>query len=256
MDQNKIKIDREKFGVYIWTSNSLMHCVPAWAYLFNKFWPYKQKVRVLGYNMPEYELPENFEYISLGVQRGPDFWSDDMKQYFSSCEHESFYLTTEDGFIVGDVDSEILDMGIKLSLSDPSEKFLKFCLTADVHRRPKQVLKDFGNFKLIKAAQHSNYRHSLSHCIWRRDRLVEKLTPGQSPWKFEVSNNVAKNDGYDIYATENKYAVHCGHGYRRGQKIKDWFMNVYYVDGYVQEPAQLSTSDIKYIEDNGWMPEL
>ena len=51
------KINKEDFGVYIWTSNQLMHCVPAWAYLFNKYWPWEQKVRVLGYNLPNYDLP-------------------------------------------------------------------------------------------------------------------------------------------------------------------------------------------------------
>lgn len=251
-------VHKDKFGVYIWTSNALMHCVPAWAYLFNKFWPHEQNVRVLGYDKPTYELPSNFEYISLGTQRGPKYWSDDMARYFSSpeCEHEAFYLTTEDGFIVGDVDAEILDLAIKLSLSDPTGKFLKFCLTADVHRRPKKILKEFENYKLIKANQNSLYRHSLSHCIWKKDRFLQKLVPYQSPWDFELDNRRAINDGYDIFATEDKYALHCGHGYKRGKKIKNWYANVYYVDGFVTEPAQLSENDIKYIEDNGWMPEI
>ena len=250
------KVHRDKFGVYIWTSNSLMHCVPAWAYLFNKFWPYDQNVKVLGYNKPDYELPNNFEYISLGTQRGPKYWSDDMKSYFSTCEHESFYLTTEDGFIVGDVDPELLDLAIKMSLADPTGKFLKFGLTADVHRRPKHVLKQFNDYKLIKASNTSRYRQSLSHCVWRTDRFLEKLIPNQSPWDFELDDRRAQNDGYDIFATEDKYAIHCGHGYKKGKKVKDWYVNTYYIDGFVSEPVQLPETDVKYIMDNGWMPEI
>ena len=252
---NKVsKVSKQNFGVYIWTSNQLMHCVPAWAYLFNKFWPWKQNVRVLGYNLPDYNLPDNFEYVSLGHQRGPQYWSDDMKEYFSSCEHECFYLTTEDGFIVGDVDEEILDIALKVSFMNPNNTFSRFNLTADVHRRPRTVLKQMDNFKLIKAEQYSQYRQSLSHSIWRKDSLLRKLIPGQSPWDFEMDNHRAMNDGLEVYATEDKYAVHCGHGYRRGKKIANWHQNAYYPE--FSDHQGLDKKDIDYIENNGWMPEI
>ena len=242
------------FGVYIWSSNQLMHCVPAWAYLFNKFWPWEQKVRVLGYNLPEYKLPDNFEYISLGTQRGPQFWSDDMKKYFSSCEHECFYLTTEDGFIVGDVDEEILNLALKVSFLNLDDKFSRFNLTADVHRRPRTVLAQFNDFRLIKATQSAQYRQSLSHSIWRTDSLLRKLIPGQSPWDFELDNQRAMHDGLDVYATEDKYAIHCGHGYQRGKKLPNWYENSYHPE--FSTHFGLEKEDIDFIENNGWMPEI
>jgi len=231
-----------------------MHCVPAWAYLFNKYWPWEQKVRVLGYDLPSYDLPDNFEYISLGHQRGPKFWSDDMKEYFSSCEHECFYLCTEDGFIVGEVDEEILNLALKVSFTNPNKKFSRFNLTADVQSRPRVVITQMNDFKLIKAKQHAQYRQSLSHSIWRRDSLLHKLIPGQSPWDFELDNNRAMNDGLDVYATEDRYAVQCGHGYRRGKKISNWHENVYYPE-FSTYPG-LEKEDIDFIENNAWMPEI
>ena len=100
--------------VYIWTSNKLNCCLPATAYLFNKFWPIETSVKVLGYDIPEFELPSNFEFISLGEQRGPDYWSDDMIDFFSTCTDDYFYFPTEDMFILEPVDAEILEYAINL----------------------------------------------------------------------------------------------------------------------------------------------
>ena len=71
----------EKIGLYVWTSDKQMVCLPAWAYLFNKFWDESLNVKVLGYKSIEFDLPKNFEYISLGEQRGPEYWSNDMYDY-------------------------------------------------------------------------------------------------------------------------------------------------------------------------------
>lgn len=244
-------IDLKKFGVYIWTSNQLMHCVPAWAYLFNKFWPWKQNVRVLGYNQPDFDLPENFEYISLGEQRGPKYWSDDLSAYFQNCEHEVFYLTTEDGFLVHPVNKEIVELAIKVAFTNPSEKFMRFNLTSDVQSRQHSVLKKFQDFDLIKASQTVPYRHSLQHGVWRRDSFLNKMIPGQSCWDFELDNARAINDGLDVYATKGTYGIHCGHGYKKDKKIKNW-----YADAHGHPIPGLSQEDIDYIEGKNWMKEI
>ena len=88
-----IPLLRGNLSVFIFTSNSSMHCVPAWAYLFNKFWPWNQDVKVLGYDQPTFILPENFEYISLGKQRGPKYWSDDIRKSIEGCGSDLVYLS-------------------------------------------------------------------------------------------------------------------------------------------------------------------
>ena len=108
----------EDLGVYVWTSNQVMVTIQAWAYLFNQLWPVKSKVTVLGYDLPNFELPDNFEYASLGVQRGPEYWSNDMKGYFSSCDDEYFYLTTEDGYLIT-LDEDILEYAAQVVVDNP-----------------------------------------------------------------------------------------------------------------------------------------
>ena len=93
----------KNLSIYIWTSNQLQVCLPAQAYLFNKFWPDIVDVKILGYDEINLDLPDNFEFISLGEQRGPKYWSDDMIDFFSSCSDEFFYFPTEDQFIIKEV---------------------------------------------------------------------------------------------------------------------------------------------------------
>ena len=250
-----------KFKVYVWTSNQLMHCLPAWAFLFNKFWPWFQDVTVLGYNTPDFELPDNFKYVSLGEQRGPQYWSDDIKEFLLKEDVDLFYLTTEDGFIIKPVDESLVNLAISLAITNPGNKFSKFCLTADVQRRPHEVIHQFNGFKLLKAAQGSEYRQSLGHSIWRKDSFINKLKPNQSPWDFELDNAQSMFDGLDVYATCNKYALHPGHGYYKGRKVPNWYENAYYdIDrGHYTDYdkyAMLDEEYIDFINKNEWVPEV
>lgn len=238
-----------------------MHCVPAWAYLFNNFWPTKEEVTVIGYEKPKYDLPDNFTYVSLGVQRGPKYWSDDIYNFISKEDVETFYLTPEDAFIIKPVDRSLLDLAKSMALENPEGKFSKFQLVADAQRRPHTVEKKFEDFKLIKAHPRSMYRQSLGHSIWRKDVFINKLKPNQSPWDFELDNNQAMADGLDVYATLNKYALHVGHGYCKGKKISNWYENAYhnidrshYVDYH--KYAILDEKHINIINENNWVPEV
>jgi hypothetical protein len=176
-----------------------------------------------------------------------------MKEYFKDCNHEIFYLTTEDGFIVDPVNEEIINLAIKVATIDPNNKFLRFNLTCDVQSRPHKVLKKFGDYELITSSQVALYRQSLNHSIWRKDRFVDKLIPNQSPWDFELDNRRGMHDGLDVYATKNKYAIHCGHGYEKGSKVAKWYECTH---PHITGCTGLSEQDRQYIENNNWIPEV
>ena len=52
-------------NIYISTSNDYLHVLKPFSYLFNKFWSDEQKVFILGYEYPTFDLPNNFEFISM-----------------------------------------------------------------------------------------------------------------------------------------------------------------------------------------------
>ena len=63
--------------IYVTTSNGYMKVVKVFCYLFNKFWGSQQEVNIVGFDPPDFELPNNFKFISLGKQRGPEYWRED-----------------------------------------------------------------------------------------------------------------------------------------------------------------------------------
>lgn len=239
---------KHNLPIYIWTSNRQMCCLPAFCYLFNKQWPLKANVKILGYETPEFDLPDNFEYISLGEQRGPKFWSNDMIKYFSKCTDDYFYLTTEDGFIINSVNSRMLNYLTEIMADNLESNLLRICLTACVSSRPHNILNDLGDFQLISAGDNTQYRNSLQHSIWNRRNFLKELPMGHSPWDFEL--NTGKHNNMLILATKSSHVMRVGHGYKKGRKITHWYRDVWDSNHTLEE------SDIQKIENNNWIPEI
>ena len=90
--------------IYIATSNAWLPMLRPFCHLFNKFWSKDQKVTFLGYDKPSFDLPDNFDFISMGEQRGLSYWSDDIKPILESCPSEYFIYTAEDQLLTRPVD--------------------------------------------------------------------------------------------------------------------------------------------------------
>ena len=81
------------------------------------------------------------------------------------------------------------------------------------------------------------------------ETFTKLLETKQSPWQFE-GNQSAKNNNMNVFATKGLYAIHCGHGYKQGKKINNWY------DDCNDKSIKLESTDINFIESQGWVPEL
>ena len=93
MSETKITVP-----LYISTNNKHLVCLRAFISTFNHFLP-TQELRILGYDFPDYELPPNCSFISMGIQGGVNEWSTDLRNYFLQSKDEYFIYGTEDTFI-------------------------------------------------------------------------------------------------------------------------------------------------------------
>jgi len=236
--------------VYVMTANQTMKAVQAFAYLFNEFWSTKTQVTILGYDMPDFELPSNFNYISLGIQRGKNYWSDDIKAYFSNeCNDELFILTFEDNLIIDKIDKPLLEYAIEFCTAN-KDGLLKFNLTADLQSRGNTVIESYDQFDLVQADQHEIFRLSLNTSIWNKEEFLNKLNPGESMHFFE---NPAKpnstDDGLGVYGFGRSYVIKTSEAYRRGTKCENPYKDC--LSNYT-----LSEDHVKVIEDNNWLPPI
>jgi hypothetical protein len=205
-------------------------------------------VKILGYDIPEFELPSNFEFVSLGKQRGPDYWSDDMIDFFSTCTDDYFYFPTEDMFILEPVDVEILEYAINLFECNLDSNLLRFCLANDIQHRPYNTIHDYDRFQLIERTQDSDYRNGVVASIWHRENFLKQLKPGITPWKFEL--NTGRNNNMTVLGTKGAYALAVGHGYKRGKKILDWYKCC------CGDSVKLNKADINLLETRNWVPTI
>lgn len=186
------------------TSNSYLHIVPAFAYLFNKYWG--GQVELVGYQEPK-NLPDNFKFISLGTQGPKEEWSTDLRQYFS-IQDEWFIWMMEDTFIKS-VDKEQLSFAYALTL----EGIGRISLTKDPQNREHSVTPE----GVVWAHPHSRYRLSTQPSIWNRDFLLTYLKDGLDPWQFETQN---AHDDWNIIGLQD-YPVRHNEGVRK-QDIHDF----------------------------------
>lgn len=241
--------------IYIMTADEHMQCLPAFCYLFNKFWSDEMIINIIGYSKPDFKLPKNVNYISMGKDRGAEYWSDDMIAYFSSINDELFYLNTEDSFILKKINENLLYDSIKLSrnliLNNPN--FLRFNLTHCVSTRSHSfVEKSESGGEIILASKNTYYRHSLQHSLWNRKNFLNILKPNMTPWDLELDES-AQTSIYDIYAFRGTCPLNIGHVYSKGKKIPNWYHDIWsHLSGF----GDLNQEDIKYIENNGWVPEI
>ena len=72
---------KNKLNIYIKTSDNYHRCLKPFAFLFNKFWSSDTKVTFIGYKNPKVKLPSNFDFVSLGKQRGPFYYAEDLRLF-------------------------------------------------------------------------------------------------------------------------------------------------------------------------------
>lgn len=174
-------------NVYVLTCDHYLKTVEGFAYLFNKYWDAGQPVTVVGFSPPDFQLPPNFRFWSLGQQDDypVERWSDQLLALLDRIDDEAFVLLLEDYYIVRPVN---VDMVNRLhELATHVANLLKLDLCAD--RAGAAGVTDWAEWddiELIKSDPKSAYHMSLYPGIWRKDTLQRVLIPGETPWDVEI----------------------------------------------------------------------
>lgn len=173
--------------VYVITSDRYLPALKPFAHQLNKHWSPKPEVIVGGFTPPDFDLPANFQFHSIGpfsdypIER----WSNALFRFVSAMPHQVFCLMLEDYWITGDVDSGGIDM-----LRDYMMQFhyvARMDLTAD--RDKSGMATEYGTcgyMELVFSNPDSPYHMSLMTALWRKEHLLRLLVPNESPWDLEL----------------------------------------------------------------------
>lgn len=179
--------------VIITTSDNYHHLLPIFFKLYVREWNWP--CELVGYKKPVMELPSCCTWVSLGVQRGPKYFSDDLRPYFEK-QDQYFIWIMEDTFLKTVKFRLNSFCNIPIAPYYKDWKIGRLCLSREGMNRPHTIKDDFWI-----ADPSSKYRLSTQPSVWNRDFLLKYLTPGLSPWAFELQST---DDDYIIMGpTEN-----------------------------------------------------
>jgi len=197
--------------IIVSTSDKYTHVLKVFCFLFNHFWDNNQIVDIIGYSKPTFDLPPNFSFHSMGKDRGPAFWSDDLYTYFSYIEDNFFIYTMEDNFLTQKVELASLEkikkiLNPKVGRVDMTDVFTT---RSEGVIQPHTLYKEIEGLKIYVRGQHAKWRASFPMSIWNREYLLRILKkPNMTPWQVEnFANRITPNDGYDILGTHHKEMI-------------------------------------------------
>lgn len=186
--------------IVVTTSDRYHHLIPIFCYLFNKNWG-EYPIELVGYKKPDFKLPDNFTFHSMGSQTEVNQFSIDLKRYFSK-RSEWFIWLFEDCFIK-EVDHELLNKSMQLIKRG---KVGRVNLTRCGLSQDYEDTKPLGDLQVYENTQSSNYRLSTQPSIWNREFVIKYMRPYLTPWMFETQSAV--DDGYRILGLHNAPVSH------------------------------------------------
>lgn len=229
--------------VYVLTCDKYLKTVEPFAYFFNKYYSPNQEVIVCGFTPPDFELPPNFSFWSLGKESDypVDKWSNQLLYVLDRIPDDIFWLMLEDYFITQPVDVDMVERLYEYSSN--LTNLLKMDLAAErLYARGSTDFDTWGDLEFIKSDVNSPYHMSLYVGLWRRDHLLEVLIPNETPWQIEIEGtNRLQEIGERLLVLGTKqWPVHITLFHRSGDP------SVKLTDGIAPE-------DIEYMKQRGWL---
>lgn len=176
--------------IIIMTSDKYLHALLPFAWLARKYWSVSQKFTVAGFTEPDFELPDNFEFVSIGkfedypVGKWSNALIDLLVGYIKS---DLFILMLEDYWITRRVNHEAISLAA--TYMERHQKIVKFDLAGDRLYATNADLNydSFGFLDIVKSNPESPYHMSLMTGMWRKPLMLQVLRQDWSPWDVEIA---------------------------------------------------------------------
>lgn len=172
--------------IYVITNDNHLFLLQGFSYLWNKYADNTTRVTVVGYSNPPFELPPNFEFMSLGPQRPKQEWSDALLDFTDIIPDEQFVLMLEDFWLNNYVD--------RLVINKLSEHITSNVLRIDLSgNRISYDYRSTGigvmGYELIESSPSARYQMSYQAAIWNKKNFQKVLKRGENPWESEINGS-------------------------------------------------------------------
>jgi len=177
----------ERVRVYVTTCDAYLPALRPFAWLLNKNWRPNPEVVVGGFTKPDFDLPSNFTFHSIGKQEDYPFskWTNAASKMITDLPDEVFVLMLEDMWITRGVDTKAVQV-----LADYMHQFryvARIDLTGDrLYAHGMRKYGSVAHLDLIVSMPGSPYHLSLMPGLWRKEHWLSVIQPDWTPWQVEL----------------------------------------------------------------------
>lgn len=179
------------YRVIVRTCDAYIDALKPFAWLFNKYWSNAQPVLVAGFTPPDFALPSNFEFMSLGTSEQSEarHWSDMTIKLLQAIPDDVFVFMMEDFWLINPVAIDGIDKCIEVARSNAD--ILRIDITGERYRANLSAHHTVARFEnehipLIKSYDGMPYQVALCATIYRRSQFLRLLEPQWTPWDVEI----------------------------------------------------------------------
>jgi hypothetical protein len=150
--------------------------------LFFRYWDNCPFPVYLGTNEKQYSFP-NVNVIHSG--KGED-WSNDTIRILKQIPEKYVIVILEDYFLYAQADNEKLKRCISV-MEKTNATFMRIACFPSDHFADYayDVMEDNPEFCTTRKSAH--YRVTLQAGLWNREKFIDLINPGESPWDFEIN---------------------------------------------------------------------
>lgn len=204
---------QQPFKIVVTTSDKYHHILPMFFHLFNKFWGEETEFDLVGYKIPEMELPKNCVFVSRGVQpERLDQWGTTLREYFSK-QPDYFIWMMEDTFIYHTVNHYVLWLCKDVVTDKRVGRIALSDYSIDQYTNDYSTI---SGVKLFRTNELSKYNLSTQIALWNKDYLLRYLKNDMTPWEFESQRKHI--DGFMNVCFEKEY---CPVIHNEGVRVRD-----------------------------------
>lgn len=232
--------------IIVYTSDKTSWAVRPLAYLFNHYWERNLPVYVFGNTEPDFKLPPNFHFNSIGEMLPVQEWSTGLIEVLQSISSDVVLFLMDDYWLNRQVDYH--GMKVMYQYMQNNKDVARFDVTTDrLYARGVSDYCKVGYLDVLKSDPLSPYHFSYQASFWRRELLLQCIKPRETPWESEVSGDERlRNTGALVLGTRQspmRYTI----AVQKGKFTPD--------GGYQTPTHALNKADIDYILAQGWIPE-
>ena len=231
----------------ILTSDKTMWALRPQAYLFTRYWPAASFV-IGGYSHPPFKLPPRFEFVSLGAfaDYPVERWTNGLIKFLRSLADDLILFLLDDYWLFREVDNKAIEELTRFMAA--RENIARCCVCTDRLYAPG--ITDYarwGHLDIIKSDSKSPYHFSFQASLWRRTALLDLLVPNETPWDAEQRGDQRLREAPYIVIGTRQAPLRYTIAVQRGQFTPD--------GGYQTPTAAMNQYDLRYILEQGWIPE-